>query len=427
MEDLKRGILNNVDTSNLIDDTFYFNFREGARIDIVGKSEKTYDIKFINRDTNETIEDFKDVPVNSFVKSLKEYFIPWVISVESNDKTLLQNFTIDLKGKTVFITFESSALGDTIAWMPVVDKFRELNECNVIVSSFHNYLFKDVYKNLTFVEKGMPIKHSDVHFSYRLGWFGDGLASNNNPVDCHFRNLQQLAMDILGLDYEKIGELRPILTVNKKTRRTKEKYVCITTCSTAQFKYWNLPNGWQQLVDWLNKKGYKVVNVGKQPNTLNNVINATGKLEMDDLINLLYYSEFFIGLPSGLTWLNWALNKKSIMITGISEHFCEFKNDMYRVENVGEENGACVKCFNKNKFPNSEEPMLFDRNKWLHCPINYGTPKHFECTKSISVDKVKNVVNLVENHVKNKISTTLDSDGNLISVKSNQIIKNVGY
>ena len=56
MEDLKRGILNNVDTSNLIDDTFYFNFREGARIDIVGKSEKTYDIKFINRDTNELHE-----------------------------------------------------------------------------------------------------------------------------------------------------------------------------------------------------------------------------------------------------------------------------------------------------------------------------------------------------------------------------------
>ena len=103
--------------------------------------------------------------------------------------------------------------------------------------------------------------------------------------------------------------------------------------------------GWEK-ISGFTYKGYTIVNIGKQPNILHNVVNATGKLPTDDLFNVLQNAEFFIGLPSGLAWLNWALGKKTIMISGISEHFCEFKEDMYRVENVGEENGGCIKCFN---------------------------------------------------------------------------------
>ena len=287
-------------------------------------------------------------------------------------------------------------------------------------------MFKDVYPNILFVDRNFPIQ--GMHFRYSLGWFGDGFASDRNPNDCQTSNLQKIGMDILGLDMDILGELRPQIILSKSPRRTKQKYVVITTCSTAQFKYWNRPNAWQDIIDYLVKKGYQVVNIGKQPNVLNNVVNATGKLETDVLINLIQYADFFIGLPSGLAWLNWALGKKTIMISGISEHYCEFQEDMYRVENIGEENGACIKCFNKTCFPNDEtnKPMVFEKNNWLYCPLYQSTAKHFECTKSITPQMVKKKIALVEKHLREKVSTILDKDGNLTNKKTGDIISFLG-
>ena len=36
------------------------------------------------------------------------------------------------------ICFESKSLGDSLAWIPYVEKFRTDNKCKVICSSFNN-------------------------------------------------------------------------------------------------------------------------------------------------------------------------------------------------------------------------------------------------------------------------------------------------
>ncbi|MFM2394652.1 MAG: hypothetical protein RLZZ546_2634 [Bacteroidota bacterium] len=399
------------------EDNFYFNFLgTGPRLEIHGKSDKKYKVKFYNRESGELLKEFDNVETQEWVQAEQEYFVPWLIQVETLDEKGepdIKSFTIDLAGKQVFIAFESSALGDTIAWMPVVEEFRKRNNCQVIVSCFHNNMFKDVYNNILFVDRGVPIQ--GMQFAYKLGWFGSGHASNRNPYDCHTRNLQQIAMDILGIKWEEVGELRPQIKKSTSPRKVKPKYVVITTCSTAQFKYWNYAGGWQVIVDYLMRKGYQVVNIGKQPNILHNVINATGQLPTDDLINVLQNAEFFIGLPSGLAWLNWGLGKKSIMITGISEHFCEFQEDMYRVENINKNTGCEKKCFSDNSF-------VFDKGDWLFCPLHKGTSKHFICTKTVTPDMVKKKIALVEKHLKLKIQTILDKDGNLINNKTCEII-----
>lgn len=424
----RRGVLDlpNVDSK---EDTFYFDFLgSGPRLEIRGKSDILYTVRFFNRETKEILKEYNDVKSNEWVQATQEYYIPWVIQIEYidvNGEKVIKNSTIDLNEKTVYVAYESSALGDTIAWMPIVEEFRKKHNCSIIVSTFHNDMFKDLYPNMVFVDRGVPVH--GMHFRYSLGWFGDGLASDRNPYDCQKTNLQKIACDILGMSYEELGEIRPQLILSKQPKRTKQKYVVITTCSTAQFKYWNRPEGWQTVVDYLSKKGYTIVNIGKQPNILRNVVNATGKLPTDDLFNVLQNAEFFIGLPSGLAWLNWALGKKTIMISGISEHFCEFKEDMYRVENVGEENGGCIKCFNKTCFPNDEtKPMIFEKNNWLYCPLFQGTSKHFECTTSITPQMVKKKIALVEKHLKEKVTTMLDKDGNLTNKKTGEIISIYG-
>lgn len=426
----RRGFLDNqlqemvsqdIEESKKTEDRFYFNFLgSGPRLEIHGNSTKKYQVKFYNRETGELLKEFQDVTAKEWVQAEQEYFVPWVIQIESIDEKGepdIKSFTIDLTEKQVFIAFESSALGDTIAWMPVVEEFRKKNKCQVIVSCFHNDLFKDVYKNILFVERGVPIQ--GMQFSFKLGWFGSGHASNRNPYDCHTRNLQQIAMDILGMKWEEVGELRPKLIKSTSPRKIKPKYVAITTCSTAQFKYWNHAGGWQTIVDYLIRKGYQVVNIGKQPNVLHNVINGTGQLTMDELFNVVQNAEFFIGLPSGLAWLNWALGKKTIMITGISEAFCEFQEDMYRVENINKNTGCEKKCFNDPKF-------IFDKGDWLYCPLHKSTSKHFICTKSITPDMVKKKIALVEKHLKLKVQTILDKDGNLTNKQTGVILCSLG-
>lgn len=392
------------------DDKFYFNFLgAGPRVEIHGKTENIYNVKFYNRITGECLKEHLNVKSGEWVAADQEYFVPWVIQTEllNTETPDIKSYAIELEGKEVFISYESSALGDTIAWMPVVEEFRKTYKCKVIVSSFHNDLFKDVYPNILFVERGIPLQ--GMQFNFKLGWFGSGHASNRNPYDCQTRNLQQIAMDILGLDYEKIGELRPKLKDSVSPRKIKPKYVVITTCSTAAFKYWNYPQGFQIIVDYLIRKGYQVVNVGKQPNVLNNVINGCGELPMDDLINVIQHAEFSLMLPSGLSWLSWSLGKKTIMITGISKHFCEFQQDIYRVQNLAE--GICNGCF-------SDPSTIFDKGQWLFCKNHFGTPRHFECTKTITPEMVKKSIALVEKHIKEKVSTYLDKEGNLCIKKA---------
>lgn len=367
-------------------DKILFNFvNGGVQVEVHGHSKNTYKITLTDIETNKKHVEYENVPTGELRLYDVQYYVKWNIVV-TNEQTneIAKEYTIDLKDKNVLITFETSALGDSIAFFDYIEQFRKKHSCNIICSSFHNYLFEDTYSNIQFVKRGQPVK--GAHYHYKLGWFGSGHASNLNPNTCHTIPLQKVASDILGLDYK---EAKPSIVLDNRGRKIPEKYVVITTCSTAQFKFWNRPNGWQELVSSLSKKGYKTVVVGKQPNYLKGVYNFTGKKEMIDLINVMQHSEFFIGLPSGLAWLAWGLNKKSVMITGISEAYCEYRLDNYRVENKK----VCNGCFND---PNH----VFEKSNWMYCPRHQNTPRHFECTKTIEPKDVMLKVQKLINDLK---------------------------
>jgi hypothetical protein len=71
----------------------------------------------------------------------------------------------------VFIAFDSSSLGDTIAWMPYVLEFKKKHECDVVVSTHKNFLFEKVYPELEFVNPGSTVNgiHGIKNFSKSLG------------------------------------------------------------------------------------------------------------------------------------------------------------------------------------------------------------------------------------------------------------------
>ena len=105
----------------------------------------------------------------------RNYYTKWKTKLYLDDLVFEHEF--DLENSRVFIVFESSSLGDTIAWMPYCEEFRKKHNCHVIVSSFINSMFEDQYPKIEFVEPGEVV--FNLKALYRLGWFYD---YNKEPV-----------------------------------------------------------------------------------------------------------------------------------------------------------------------------------------------------------------------------------------------------
>jgi autotransporter strand-loop-strand O-heptosyltransferase len=312
-------------------------------------------------------------------KTSKEYFVDWLINVYKNNK-LVYSHNLNFKNKRVYISLESKAIGDTIAWFPYIEEFRKKWNCEVICSTFHNDFFINTYKNIKFVKPGEVVHN--IYAQYTLGWYykDDEISNNKHITDVRKQPMQKAASDILGLNYE---EIRPNIFIKNKKSNFSEKYVVIAPHSTALAKYWNHPKGWQIVINYLNSIGYKVVLISKEKlgdsfhdnklgGKLENVIDKTGEnYTFDDRITDIYNADFFIGLGSGLSWLSWALETPTILISGFSEIYTEF-TDCERI--FPENENVCTGCFNNFKL---------DASDWNWCPVNKNTDKMFECTKTI--------------------------------------------
>jgi autotransporter strand-loop-strand O-heptosyltransferase len=345
-----------------------------------GQSDNEFDIKMFDGDN---VIYQNSISINSWVKLNREYYTDWRTEVWENGE-LIYNNKINLEGKRVYISFGSKSLGDTLAWFPYVEEFRKKHNCELIVSTFMNFLFVDQYPNIEFVGPGDIV--SNIHAQYRLGWFynEDGSVNYNmTPNDYKTQPLQKTATDILGLEYK---EIRPLLNL---PNTPKKKKVGIGFHSTAQAKYWNNPEGWQKVVDYLISLGYECMIYSKEGDGyMNNnypkgvTIYKGGNLQ--EVINDLSECEFFIGLGSGLSWLAWACELPVVLISGFSEKWAETTLDTYRVINEN----VCHGCFNSERL---------DAGDWNWCPLHKNTDRMFECTKRISSDMVVKEINKIIN------------------------------
>lgn len=326
---------------------------------------KEYQCAFIEERNGVRTEIYKDVLKNGmWMKCNKRYIGNFFIEIRNTKGALKEriSFLHYIKGKRVFVTFDSAALGDTIAWIPYVLEFQQRYQCKVIVSTFKNFLFKDAYPELEFVEPGSTVE--DIVAMPQLGWFWDKDKEPVNPVTIP---LQQTATNILHLPYT---ELRPRIINLPGVLLENEKYVCISTKSTAQCKLWD---NWPELIQALKDQGYRVIELSKDADDFGAEMLENTSLE--SVINHLKGCEFYIGLSSGISWLAWAVEAKVIMIANFTEANHEF--DCIRIEN----RSVCNGCWNNPKF-------RFNRGDFNWCPEHEDTPRQFECHRSISAKDV---------------------------------------
>lgn len=352
-----------------VQNTLKVTFNEGARVEIQGSLDKRYNIKF--KDPNNNIIHETEISTNMWTCTNVKYLIKYNIDITELDTGLVMTYKFDLKSKRVKIINESPSLGDNIAWMPVIDEFQKLHDCEVHYFTPLKDLYEENYKNIKFFDYNSDTTH-DYYATYKIGCFTDPTLTR---ADNRLLNLQSIVSSILDMDFV---ETKPKLIRKNKSRPITDKYVCISTASTAGCKHWQNKTGWQQTVDYLNTLGYKVVVIQKEAldymdnKMLQNVVHPTIS-NLHDAINWLSHCEFYIGLGSGFSWVNWALDNKVILINGFAKPFTEFYTP-YRVINTN----SCHGCWNNTKH-------TFDPSNWNWCPEN----KNFECSKTITFDMVK--------------------------------------
>jgi len=359
-------------TGPKIENKINVSFLDGPRVEIKGNEDQEYRIEFFDRDNLIHAEKIKN---NMWTGCRRKYYSDWTIKVNGE---IYHQF--DLKGKRVLISFESKSIGDTIAWAPYAVEFAKKHECKVILSTFHNEWFRglEAYKDVDFITPGESV---GCYAVYRIGWFRDDNGKwkkfDSYPNQVNLIPLQKTATDILGLDFKEVNHG---INFKIEKRPIKEKYVVFGPEATAGCKEWTYEN-WVSLTKLIRELGYKVFIITKKPYYIEESETIWGR-SLEEAATYLHHADRFIGLGSGLSWINWALGKHTHMINGFVQEGHEFTDRITKITN-----DVCIKCWN--------DPVhVFDAGDWDWCPVYRGTELQHICQKSITHLQVFNALDL---------------------------------
>lgn len=338
------------------------SYLEGPMVEILGDYDKEYFVEFLDEKNN--VIHSSTIKNNMWTKCARKYYTKWKIKVDGKIVDEL-----NLKGKRVLISLHSSSMGDTLAWSPYAIEFAKKHDCKVILSTFHNNWFRNLesYKDIEFIKPG---ESTNCYVVYNIGWFKDDAGKwekiDHYPTPVNLIPLQQTATDILGLEF---FEVNHGINFIPKHRPMSKQYVVFGPQATSGCKEW-VYEYWVELASSLTKMGYKVVVLSQKPFYIEETLNIINR-DIDTVMNYLYHAKFFIGLGSGLSWLNWSLGKHTYMINGFSVEGHEFTKNITKITK-----NACIKCWN-------DEVHIFDAGDWDWCPVYKGTKLQHVCQKSI--------------------------------------------
>ena len=345
---------------------------ESPKLEITGSSDSDFLVHFYDEKGSIAYEN--TIKSNSWVKLNRQWFTKWTAKVWEDGELIFEE-TLSFEDKRVYICIDSQSLGDTIAWVPYCEKFRKKHKCHVVISTHKNFLFEQAYPNLEFVIPGTKV--NNIHGQYIIGW---RYHPDKEPELCNTIPLQKAASNILGLKWE---EIKPKIAYTPVRFDSKDKFVTIATNSTSGCKFWT-KEAWQEVINYIVSKGYNVYNVSKERNPFDNCTQIED-VSMDNTVNMIANSRFFIGLSSGLSWLAWAIGTKVVMISNFTEADHEFQSNCIRITDTN----LCHGCWNNPNFK-------FDKGDWDWCPVHKNTPKQFECHRGIPAEKViKEIKNII--------------------------------
>ena len=307
--------------------------------------------------------------------SQEKYAINYQIDVYK-DKQLIFSHTFNPAGQTVLFHCSSSAIGDTLAFLPYARLYRDKFNANVVcwVADYLRELVASLYPDIPIVD-GLP---EDCYAAYYLGTWIDG--PYGTPVEGRTYPLWKIAGAITGLYANP-----PILSAPIPCPRPfPEPYVCIGVEASTPRKGWHYPQGWEIVVNVLQNTGLRVICIDRH--TLSragdyetripaNAEDMTGDIPLLERAKILTHAKCFIGLSTGLSWVAHSVGCPVVVICGFAEDYHEFPTP-YRVCN----RLACHGCLHDKNVNFLAENIT--------CPYYQGTKRELECSRSIHPDMV---------------------------------------
>jgi autotransporter strand-loop-strand O-heptosyltransferase len=364
-------------------DGLHFDFNDGCRV-VLAETEHPWRVRLNDIDTGNTL--FETELKTGRVNSSKRYFVRFRIEAWQDGKSVFVH-EYSAADREVLIQFPVGTLGDTIGWFPYAVKFQQWQKCRLTCGMAEKLipLFREAYPDINFVTHE-EIKPENYYATYSMGLFFDDKDGNFQPCDFRHVGLHRTAGYILGVDPT---ETAPRIALADDTRPIAEPYVVIATQSTTQAKYWNNPTGWHDIVAFLKEAGYRVICIDQKRvhgtglvwnHIPHGVEDETGDRPLVERARWIKHADLFVGLASGLSWLAWCTGTPVVMISGFSHPTTEFDTP-YRVINYH----ACNSCW-------SDPKHRFDHSNFLWCPRHKDTPRQFECTRLITAEQVKSVL-----------------------------------
>ncbi len=361
-----------------------FDFNDGCRVYL--PEDGPWRVRLSDLDTGNTLFETSGEFMAGAVNSAKRYFVRFRIEAWRNGEAVFVH-DYAARDREILVQFPVGTIGDTVGWLPYAVKFQRQHGCRLTcaIGELLIPLFADAYPDIRFVTH-QAVEADRYYATYSIGLFFDDAALVHQPCDFRHVGLHRTAGYILGVDPE---EEPPRLAASDAGRPLAEPYVCIAAQSSTQCKYWNNPNGWREIVEFLKASGYRVVCIDQKPVHGTGIVwnhipygaeDETGDRPLAERADWLRHAEFFVGLSSGLAWLAWAVGTPVVMISGFTHPTNEFDTP-YRVINYH----ACNSCWNDPRH-------RFDHHDFLWCPRHAGTPRQFECTRLITAEQVRQVI-----------------------------------
>ena len=305
--------------------------------------------------------------------SMEQYFIRWQVEVKRAGQMVFAH-TYDAEAQTVCFVLEGEVLGDIIMLLPYIRAFVQKWKCRGVIldkPAFREIL-ANYYPEFAVVEE-FP---EDAYATYHIGAFQ--MPPFVMPDDSRALPASYIGRELLGL----YRAAEDVIYQPTRPRAIQEPYVCIAVQASGARKCWLYPQGWEQVVEYLKQRGYRVICIDRERATDSDGMHIempagaedmSGDYTLMDRINMLAYADFFIGLSSGLSWLAHAAGCPVVMIGGISLPHSEFDTP-YRVQN----RQVCHGCYNDLRVDWREDK----------CPYHNGTEREYECSKKITPQMV---------------------------------------
>ena len=308
--------------------------------------------------------------------SMEKYAINWQVEVEQAGE-LVFTHTFDPAGQEVFFDLSETPLGTSLMFLSYIQAYQRLTHCRAICHAKPQMaeLMRVYCPDIALAEQ----MSDDAYAVFYLEAFQS--EPFFCPDDCRKLSWQEIGRSILHLPVAP-----PLISCPPSklppAEAEQQPYVCIAVQASGVQKCWLNPGGWETVVAYLRELGYRVLCIdrervmqrhGYRVEMPQGAEDYTGDRSLLERLRLLGGASFFIGLPSGLSWLAKVAGCPVVLISGLTLPQAELPTP-YRVIN----RGVCHGCYND---------MRVNWQKQL-CPYHEGTKRELECSKKITPQQV---------------------------------------